>query len=125
MNINAIPDSMGIDIKKWQYFMESTPYMWYNPNEEGSGYQDANTIAKVIDLSLVSDINKYMEIAEHIRQQAGRSVGITDQVEGRIESSEEVGNTRQSIIQSSHILEWYFDIHNKFKKCITGIIRMC
>ena len=125
MNINAIPDSMGIDIKKWQYFMESTPYMWYNPTEEGSGYQDANTIAKVIDLSLVSDINKYVEIAEHIRQQAGRSVGITDQVEGQIGPSEEVGNTRQSLIQSSHILEWYFDTHNKFKRNVLQALLEC
>jgi len=70
MNINMIPDSAGIDIKKWQYFMESTPYMWYDPNEEGTHYNDVNTIAKVIDLSLASDIQKYMEIAEYLRQQA-------------------------------------------------------
>jgi hypothetical protein len=116
MNVNSIPSSAGMDITKWQYFMESSPYMWYEPNEEGSGYQDANTIAKVIDLSLASDINKYMEIAEAIRLQAGRSVGIPDSVLGQIGANEAVSNTSKSMEQSSHILEPYFNTHAVFKK---------
>lgn len=116
MNIGMIPNSAGIDIKKWQYFMESTPFMWYDPQEEGSSYADANTVAKVIDLSVVSDIQKYIEIAEYLRTQAGRSVGITDQVEGQIGPTEQVGNTKQNLIQSSHILEWYFDTHSHTKR---------
>lgn len=118
MNIGSIPTSAGIDIKKWQYFMESTPFMWYDPQEEGNTYADANTVAKVIDLSVVSDIQKYIEVAEYLRNQAGRSVGITDQVEGQIGANESVGNTRQNLVQSSHVLEWYFDVHNRAKKNI-------
>jgi hypothetical protein len=116
MNINAIPDSAGIDIEKWQYFMESTPYMWYDPNEEGTNYSDANTVAKVMDLSLVSDIQKYIEIAEYLRVQCGRSVGITEAVEGQIGPNDAVKNTQQSLLQSSHILELYFEMHNHMKK---------
>lgn len=116
MNINMIPDSAGIDIKKWQYFMESTPYMWYDPSEEGTGYADVNTVAKVIDLSLVSDIQKYMEIAEYLRTQCGRSVGISDQVEGQIGPNDSVGGTRTALIQSSHILEPYFELHSYLKR---------
>ena len=118
MNINSIPDSAGVNIKQWQYFMESTPYMWYDPNEEGGGYADANTVAKVIDLSLVSDIQKYIEVAEYLREQAGRSVGITDAVEGQIGPNEAVRNTQQNLIQTSHILEPYFELHNHAKKNI-------
>lgn len=116
MNINMIPDSAGIDIEKWQYFLESTPYMWYDPNEEGTNYADANTVAKVIDLSMVSDIKKYIEIAEYLRNQAGRSVGITDSVEGQIGPNESVRNAQQNLTQTSHILELYFDLHNHIKK---------
>ena len=116
MNINMIPDSAGIDIKKWQYFLESTPFMWYDPNEEGTNYADANTVAKVIDLSLVSDIQKYIEIAEYLRNQCGRSVGITDQVEGQIGPNDSVGGTRTALVQSSHILEPYFELHNYVKR---------
>lgn len=116
MNIGAIPTSADIDIEKWQYFFKSTPFMWYDPQEEGNTYADANTVAKVIDLSLVSDIQKYIEIAEYLRRQAGQSVGITDQVEGQIGPNEAVTNTRQSLVQSSHIIEMYFEAHNYVKR---------
>jgi hypothetical protein len=118
MNINTIPDSAGINIKQWQYFMESSPYMWYDPSEEGNsgGYTDASTVAKVIDLSLISDIQKYIDILEHIRISAGKSVGITDAVEGQIGPNEAASNARQNLTQTSHILEPYFELHNHVKK---------
>lgn len=115
MNINNIPDSAGIDIEKWQYYFEATPYMWYDNNEEGKGYNDVNTVAKMIDLSLASDIQKYIELAEIIRQQAGRSVGVTDQVEGMM-SGDAVTNNQQSLQQSYNILEPYFEMHSYTKR---------
>ena len=120
MNINQIPDSAGIDIKKWQYFLESTPYMWYDPNEEGNGggYADVNTVAKVIDLSYAGDMNKYIEMMEYVRQQAGRSVGVTDQVEGMIGAREGAKNVQQGLIQTSNILEPYFELHSHTKRNI-------
>lgn len=116
MNINSIPDSAGIDMAKWQYFLESTPYMWYNPSEEGNEYSDVNSVAKVIDLSSVSDIQKYIDLAMYLRSEAGRSVGITERLEGEIGPKEAVQNIQQSLVQSSHILELYFDLHNHVKK---------
>jgi len=122
MNINMIPDSAGIDIKKWQYFAETTPYMWYDPNEEGSSYQDVNTVAKVLDLGLISNVNQYIEAAEYIRMQAGATIGVTDQVEGQITPNEAVTNTRQNLVQSSYILEPYFFLHNKVKRNVLQAI---
>jgi len=116
MNINAIPDSQGIDIKKWQYFFESSPFMWYNPDEEGKGYADVNTTAKVIDLSLASDIGKYINLAEYLKKQAGAAIGITEAVEGMASPNVSVGNNNQNLIQTSNILEPYFDLHHTFKK---------
>ena len=116
MNINAIPDSAGIDMEKWQYFFESSPFMWFDPSEEGMEYSDVNTMAKQIDLSLASDIGKYIEFAEYLKRQAGLSVGITEAVEGQIGPNDAVTNTRQSLIQSSHILEPYFELHNNVKR---------
>ena len=123
MNINAIPDDIGIDVEKWMYFVESSPFVWYNSNEEGTQYNDVNTLAKVIDLSLISDINNYINVAEYIRQQCGRSVGITDQVEGQIGQREAVRNVQQSLNQSSYVLEPYFQLHDQVKKnVITALI---
>jgi len=118
MNIGAIPESMGIDVEKWQHFFEATSIMWYNPSEEGNNYNDANTVAKVIDLSLVSDIKKYMEIAEYLRMQCGRSVGIPDQIEGQVSQREAVSNVNAVMDQSATILESYFELHAHMKKNI-------
>lgn len=116
MNINAVPESAGIDVKKWQYFFESSPFMWYSTDEEGMNMQDANTIAKTLDMSLVSDINKYIEMAEYLEQKCGKAVGVTDPVLGQTAVSERVSNNQQNLLQTSHILEPYFDLHNTVKK---------
>lgn len=115
MNINAIPDSADFDIHKWQYFLESSPFVYYDPDEEGSS-MDANNVAKTLDLSLVSDIGKYIEIAAFLKQQAGESVGITPAIEGQTSPYESVGNNRTNIQASSNILEPYFDLHSNVKR---------
>jgi len=125
MNINAIPTDSGIDLAKWQYFFESTPFMWYNPDEEGMNQSDVNTIAKTLDLSLASDINKYIELAEYLEQKCGKSVGITDPVLGQTAVSERVSNNQQNLVQTSHMLEPYFDLHNSVKRnVLQGLINL-
>ncbi len=116
MNINAIPDSDGIDLAKWQYFMESTPFLWFNPNEEGTGYNDINNMAKQIDLSLASDISKYIELAEYLRRQAGQAIGISERLEGEVGNRETSANYSQALQQSSNILEPYFNLHSQVKR---------
>lgn len=116
MNINAIPESAGIDMEKWQYFFKSSPFIWFNPDEEGMSQSDVNTIAKPIDLSLASDINKYIQLAEYLEQKCGKVVGVTDSVLGQTSASESVSNNQQNLIQTSHILEPYFDLHASVKK---------
>ena len=116
MNINAIPDSAGIDIKKFQYFFESSPFGWYNPNEEGIDYTDVNTVAKVLDLSMASDMAKYGELADRIKSECGDAMGISKQVEGQISSYEAVSNTQQALVQNSYILETFFSLHNIIRR---------
>lgn len=123
MNINAVPDSAGIDIEKFQYFFESSPFGWFNPNEEGMTYSDVNAIAKVIDLSTASDIGKYIELAERIKQECGEAMGVSRQMEAQLGPEDAVSNTRQSLIQSSYILEPFFNLHNRIKKnVLTALI---
>lgn len=122
MNINAIPDSAGIDIKKFQYFFESTPFGWFNPNEEGVEYSDVNTLAKVIDLSMASDMQKYLELAERVKIECGDAMGIPKQVEGQIASYEAVGNTQQTLVQNSYILETFFGLHNIIRRNVLNAL---
>jgi hypothetical protein len=123
MNINAIPKSSGIDIKQWKYFLEASNIGWYDPTEEGLDYSDVNTIGKVLDLSLSSDINNYIQLAEYIKKQAGESVGLGDNVIGQIPPDAAVSNVRQNLIQTSYILEPYFQLHTLVKRnVLQGLI---
>lgn len=115
-NINAVPKSAGIDIHKFQYFMEANKIAWLNPNEEGNkGSGDITNMVKEIDMSLASQINNYIQLAEYIERKCGESVGITKQMEGSIGPNEAVSNTRQNLVQSSHIIQPYFELHNIIK----------
>lgn len=125
MNINAVPDSAGIDIEKFQYFFESSPFGWFNPNEEGTGYNDVNTIAKVIDLSTASDMGKYFDAAERIKQECGEAMGVSRQMEAQMGTNETVGNTRQAIVQNSYILEPLFNLHSRIKKNVLSGLLEC
>lgn len=115
-NIGAIPKSSGIDTAKFQYFMEANKIAWFNPHEEGNkGGADVTNLVKEIDMSLATDIAKYIEFAEYIERKCGESIGITKQMEGAIGPNEAVSNTRQNLVQSSHIIQPYFELHNIVK----------
>jgi hypothetical protein len=116
MNINSIPKSAGIDIETWMYYAEAMKIGWVNPNEEGSRGLDVTQMAKEIDMSLMSDIQKYIELATYIERQCGESVGIPDDMTGNISASASVGNTRENIAQNNHILEPYFELFGHVKK---------
>jgi len=122
MNINAVPSNNGMTMQQWQYLSKATPYMFYNPDEEGMTHQDVNTVAKVLDMSLVSDIAKYMQMLESIEAQAGKSIGVTDPVLGQTATSEKVGVNNQNLIQTGHILEPYFTYHDKVKKNVLSAL---
>lgn len=114
MNINAVPSTMGV--QKWQHFMKSSPFLWFNTEEEGMANQDVNTVAKEINLSLASDISKYINILEYLEEKCGKSIGVTDPVLGQVSPSEKVTNNQQSLVQTQYMLEPYFDLHNQVKK---------
>jgi hypothetical protein len=115
-NINSVPKSKGIDINKFMYFLEANKIGWLNPNEEGNkAAGDITNMVKEIDMSLVSDIAKYIDFAEYIERKCGDAIGVTKQVEGSIGPDEAVGNTRQNLVQKSHILQPYFELHNTVK----------
>lgn len=108
----------GLDLNKTMNYMESIKQLYLNPNEEGNTAADGNmsNAVQVLDLSLASDIKKYIELFEYVRVQAGKSVGIPEQMEGQIETSEAVGNTQLAMQQGSAILRPYFDLHDILKR---------
>lgn len=126
LNSNLIPKSAGLDIEKWMYYFKVNKIGLLDPNEEGNkGNSNMGEAAKEIDLSLVSDIQKYQMLAEYFERRCGESVGITKQIEGQISGDEAVRNTQQALVQSANILEPYFDIHNNIKRNVLQALIEC
>lgn len=116
-NVKSIPKSSGIDTKKFMYFLEANKIGFLNPNEEGNRGTggDITNMVKEIDMSLASDIMKYISIADYIERKCGASIGVTPQMEAQIGPDEAVTNTKQNLVQSSHIIQPYFELHNTVK----------
>lgn len=118
MNINAIPKSAGIDLQKFLYYAEALKIGFYNPKEEGNRDMgnSAGEIAKEVDMSLASDIQKYIALGEYIERRCGESVGINKNIEGLTDPREAVRNAQMNYQQASGILQTYYDLHNIVKK---------
>jgi len=125
LNMNMLPESQGININKFAYYAETLHIGFLNPNEEGNrgGQSDVVNAAKEIDMSLASDIQKYINMAEYIEMRCGASVGITKEMEGQTPPQGAVANSQMNYTQSSFIIEPYFELHNQIKKnLIEGLL---
>jgi len=113
INSKMIPKSLGIDMDKWLYFMDTLKIGFMDPTNE---LGDVSTSSKELDLSMMADIKKYVELADYIEQKCGRAIGVTPEIEGQIANSAAVGNTEQNINMVSNILEPYFNMHERVKR---------
>ena len=85
-----------------------------------------NASSRTIDLDMSQSISALINILVMIEQIMGKAAGITDQREGQIQNRETVGGVERSVLQSSHITEWIFMIHDNLKKrFIEAFIDMC
>lgn len=115
VNVKLIPETAGMSVEKWTNYFESSPFMYYNPDEEGIDPNEMNTLFKVIDLSTTKQISEYVQILEFIDKKCGDTVGVGDAALGNISASAEVGNTKQQMASTSNILEPYMNVHEIFK----------
>lgn len=113
INSKMIPKNLGIDMDKWLYFMDTLKIGFMDPTNE---LGDVSTSSKELDLSMMADIKKYIELADYIEQKCGRAIGVTPEIEGQIANSAAVGNTEQNINMVSNILEPYFNMHERVKR---------
>ncbi len=119
LNMNLIPNSQNIDMKKWLYYADSLKIGFMNPSEEGNrgpGQADVSNAAKEIDMSLISDIQKYISLADFIEKRAGDVIGVTEEMVGRVGQYQAVKNTEAALAQGSYVVEPYFSWHNMIKR---------
>lgn len=129
MDITQIPKSMNISPAKWMHYLSSVGVNFINPYEEGwnipgrEGGKPAqfNQIT-ALDLTMSNVIAEYIQLMDKIEELAGTISGITQQREGAISSSEMVGNVEKSVVQSSHITEPLFWVHNQCKRRVLNML---
>ena len=85
------------------------------PGREGGKPATFNQITS-LDLTMSNVIAEYIQLMDKIEQLAGTISGITEQRQGAISSNELVGIVERSVVQSSHITEPLFWVHNQCKR---------
>lgn len=129
MDITQIPKSMNITPDRWMHYLSSVgvnfinPYenQWGIPGREGGKPATFNQITS-LDLTMSNVIAEYIQLMDKIEQLAGTITGITEQRQGAISTSELVGNIERSVLQSSHITEPLFWVHNQCKKHVLTML---
>lgn len=114
----------GWEPEKWFQYMKSMRVAFvnsYNEGKKAERYGDVNmsTQTKTLDLEMGNSIQHNISLLDFIEQKIEMTSGITRQRKGAISASELVGNTERAVVQSSHITEEWFRVHNYTK------VRVC
>lgn len=130
MDITQIPKSMNIDVAKWMHYLSALGVNFVNPYEEGwdipgreGGKPSQFNQISALDLTMANTIDQYINLMYKIESMLSEISGVSKQREGSIASNELVGNVERSVVQSAHITEPWFWVHNQVKKeCITMLL---
>lgn len=130
MDITQIPKSMNIDVAKWMHYLSALGVNFVNPYEEGwdipgreGGKPSQFNQISALDLTMANTIGQYINLMDKIESMLSEISGVSKQREGSISSNELVGNVERSVVQSAHITEPWFWVHNQVKKeCLTMLL---
>ena len=75
-----------------------------------------NASSGVVSTSDGNLIQQYINLLAFIKEEMSEVVGISKQREGQISNRETVGGVERATLQSSHITEWLFTIHDDVKR---------
>lgn len=114
----------GWDVEKWLYYARTMGLAVEDSFKEGSMGAAAGKLAGalnnastgVITASDGNQIQQYINLLEFIKMEMAEIIGITKQREGQVSNRETVGGVERATLQSSHITEWLFFIHEDVKK---------
>ena len=111
-------------IEKWLYFAKTNNIAVIDSFREGNigaatgklaGAMN-NASSGVIDAEVGNVIQSNINLLEYIKNEMSEVAGITRQREGQISNRETVGGVERATLQSSHITEYLFTIHDDVKK---------
>jgi len=111
------------DVGKWLYYASTMGIAMVDSFKEGNKGAatgklagNFNTTGKILDAETGSYIQSHVELLGFIKLEMSELAGITKQREGQISNRETVGGVERSVMQSSHITEWWFMKHESVKK---------
>ncbi len=122
LDLAKVPD--GWKIEKWLYYAKTNNIAVVDSFKEGNiGAATGklagalnNASSGVIDAELGNSIQFNLSLLEFIKGEMSDVAGISKQREGQISNRETVGGVERATLQSSHITEYLFTIHDDLKK---------
>lgn len=123
MDITQIPKGLGMDVNQWMHYLSALGVNFFNPYDEGwdipgreGGKPSGFNQFSEVDLTMGKVISEYIGLMNKIEEMLGEISGVSRQRQGAIEQRELVGNVERAVIQSSHITEFLFWMHNQVKR---------
>ena len=120
IDASRIPDDWNMD--KWMYYAEILGWAVEDPFKEGNKGAATGKLAgtmnqnsKILDLEMGNYIQQHVMMLEFIKQELGEIAGVTQQRQGQIDNRETVGGVERAVMQSSHITEKWFMLHDNTK----------
>jgi hypothetical protein len=120
IDLSLVPD--GWEVEKWMYYAQSMKFGFVDSFNEGKKGQSTGKLAgnistqnKVLDMETGNYIQQHVQLLDFVEQKIHSLSGVTPQRMGAISTSELVGNTQRAVVQSSHITEKLFEVHNETK----------
>ena len=122
LDLAKVPEKW--DVEKWLYFAKTNNIAVVDSFKEGNKGAATGRLAAglnnasrgVIDAELGNTIQQYTNLLEFIKMEMSEVAGITKQREGQVANRETVGGVERATLQSSHITEYLFLIHDDVKK---------
>jgi len=115
------------DLDKTLRYMRDTGVMPYNPLANAEGAERLGNTMKpgeALDLSS-KRISEYTQILQFIEANIGEAAGVSKPREGQTSTYSNVGDNKQDIMQSSHITEAIFSLHDLlWEDVLNGVVQM-
>ena len=123
----------GWEVDKWLYYASIMKFGFVDSFNEGNQGQATGKLAgnisttqnKSLDLETGTAIQGHISLLEYVEDKLHELSGVTKQRKGAIAEREAVGNVERTIVQSSHITEKWFQVHNWTKqRVLEGLIEV-
>lgn len=122
LDLSKVPK--GWDVGKWMYYARVNHIAVIDSFKEGTIGASTGKLAGalnnagkgMIETNIGNYIQQQINLLEFIKMEMSEVAGISKQREGQVSSRETVGGVERATLQSSHITEWLFTIHDDVKK---------